>query len=142
MNKTTFELEKPFTCLKHKYTVLNSNEDNCFEVHNLTNGKLYIVNPFMGICDCKDFEFRTNGGTCKHIEFLRESKLLKPLIKIWKEQHHDTPKLTRNNPILAVGEPDGQGEQFPYTIMERKDENQILAELKGNVIEEFVYSFQ
>lgn len=32
-------------------------------------------------------------------------------------------------------------EQTPYSLMERKDEEQILQEIKGNVIEEFVYSF-
>ena len=142
-------IEKPFTDPDEKYTVLNSNEENCFELHNLRSGKTYIVNPFTKICDCPDFQYRTNGGSCKHVDFLENNDRIKPLIE--KYNSLNSPNIstitrvgiqenqTEQHPII---ENDNVGEQqIPYTIMERKDENQILQEIKGNVLEEFVYSF-
>ena len=142
-----YKLEKPFTDTHEKYTVLDSNEKDCFELHNLVSGKTYIVNPFKGICDCPDFEFRTEGGTCKHIDFLKNNDKIKPLIKQYeKDRKTSDVKLTfQKSKQSANGnkskvEPEIV-EQMPYALMERKDENQILAEIKGNVLEEFVYSF-
>jgi len=138
-------LEKPFTDQKLKYTVLNSIEENCFEVHNLVNGKTYIVNPFEKICDCPDFTFRTRNGMCKHIKFLRSHDRIKPLIEKYEAQKNQT--VTQENISIShlsnVGE--GQGlpteAQIPYVIMDRRDEDQILEELQGNVIKEYVYDF-
>jgi len=134
-------LEKPFTDLEERYTVTNSKEENCFKVHNLESGKTYIVNPFIGTCSCPDFEYRTNGGTCKHIEFLRDSKWIIPLIEKYEstractQDHRSRADAPHTSVVPEVVE------QMPYSLMERKDENQILAEIKGNVLEEFVYSF-
>jgi len=128
-------IEKPFTDPECKYTVTNSKEENCFEVHNLVSGKTYIVNPFIGVCDCADFQYRTNGGSCKHIDFLQNNDRIKPLIKEYESINN-----VKNNVKTEVVEPEII-EQMPYSLMERKDEDQILQEIKGNVIEEFVYSF-
>ncbi|GAG36431.1 unnamed protein product, partial [marine sediment metagenome] len=131
-------LEKPFTDPDEKYTVLNSNEQDCFEVHNLRSGKIYIVNPFKGVCDCPDFKFRSNGGSCKHVDFLQNNDTIKPLIK--KYNSINNVNLKENTPSSSNAVPEIV-EQMPYSLMERKDEDQILAEIKGNVLEEFVYSF-
>jgi len=135
-------LEKPFTDSQERYTVTNSKEENCFKVHNLESGKTYVVNPFKKLCSCSDFEYRTRGGTCKHIEFLRDSKWIIPLIEKYNSINvknnvnlKDTPN-PPNIPALEVAE------QMPYVLLERKDEKQILEELKGNVIKEYVYDFE
>lgn len=131
-------IEKPFTDPDCKYTVLNSKEKNCFEVHNLVSGKTYIVNPFIKICDCADFQYRTNGGTCKHIEFLQTDKRIIPLL-----EKYNTVNSKPNTPsIPSPTNDDSEGEQSPFAIMERHDENQIMEELQGNVIKEYLYDFQ
>lgn len=136
-----FKLEKPFTDSDEKYTILNSQEKNCFELHNLRSGKTYIVNPFISICDCPDFQYRTNGGSCKHLEFLQNNDRIKPLV-----EKYDSINVKNNDVSVKILNPSNSSnpeivEQMPYSLMERKDEDQILSEIKGNVIEEFVYSF-
>jgi len=129
-------LEKPFTDSNELYTILNSKEENCFEVHNLRSGNTYIVDPFIGTCTCPDWKFRTKGGTCKHIEFLQNNDRIKPLIEKYEStrvKKDQTDPVSSSVPEIV--------EQMPYSLMERKDEDQILQEIKGNVIEEFVYSF-
>jgi hypothetical protein len=143
-------LEKPFTDPEERYTVTNSKEQNCFKVHNLESGKTYIVNPFAGFCDCQDFEYRTNGGTCKHIEFLQNNDRIKPLIEKYNSdsgrvnQTVSNPRVHghvhENKTGLTPVVPEIVG-QMPYSLMERKDEDQILEELKGNVIKEYIYDF-
>lgn len=131
-------IEKPFTDIEKKYTVLNSDEKNCFELHNLVTGRTYIVNPFKEICDCPDFTYRSNGGRCKHITFLQDNERIKPLIE---EYNSKNPNDTKNNSEISNNVQTEVVEQLPYALMERKDEDQILQEIKGNVLEEFVYSF-
>jgi len=140
-------LEKPFTDPSELYTVTNSKEQDCFNVHNLETGKTYTVNPFKGFCSCPDFEYRSNGGSCKHIEFLRNDKRILPLIKKYDSFNSvDPPKESNkpnnpNPPNPTNSTTPEIVEQLPYALMERKDEDQILQEIKGNVLEEFVYSF-
>jgi len=105
---------------------LNSEEELCFEVHNLRTQKIYIVNPFEKICDCPDFQYRTKNGTCKHIEFLRGHDLIKPLIEKYEAQQ----KLLPPSHLSTFDE--GM-QQTPFVIMDRRDEDQILQELQGNV---------
>lgn len=131
-------LEKPFTDTEEKYTILNSKEENCFELHNLVSGQTYIINPFIKTCTCPDFQYRTNGGTCKHIDFLQNNDRIKPLIKKYESTRVITKAESLPSDPTCVPE---IVEQIPYSLMERKDEDQILQEIKGNVIEEFVYSF-
>lgn len=145
-------LEKPFTDPNELYTVTSSKEQDCFNVHNLETGKTYTVNPFKGFCSCESFKYQTNGGSCKHIEFLRNNERIKPLIEKYKEQRQQIESNNANNPNiqeypetshLLVGDHDGVGEQSPFAIMERRDENQIMEELiRSNVIKEYVYDFQ
>jgi len=133
-----FKLDKPFTDPNELYTVLNSKEESCFEVHNLRSGNTYIVNPFAGTCSCADFKFRTNGGSCKHIDFLQDNDRIKPLL----EKYEITRVSTKGESVPShPSVPEIVEQNMPYNLMERKDENQILQEIKGNVIEEFVYSF-
>jgi len=131
-------LEKPFTDPDEKYTVLNSNEEYCFEVHNLRSGKTYIVNPFIKICDCKDFEFRTNNGSCKHIDFLQSNDRIKPLLEKYESAHAVS---TKTAPIPSSTSHDSEGEQHPFAIMETRDEQQIIDDMRGRVINEYVYDF-
>jgi len=138
-------IEKPFTDPDCKYTVLNSKEKNCFDVHNLVTGQIYTVNPFVKTCTCPDFSApygRVNNGdkkTCKHIDFLQNNDRIKPLIK--KYDSINNVNLKENIPSPPSANVPEIVEQLPYSLMERKDENQILQEIKGDVIEEFVYSF-
>jgi hypothetical protein len=134
MNQLT--LEKPFTDPEERYTVTNSKEPNCLKIHNLETGKTYVVNPFIGTCTCPDFEYRTNNGSCKHVDFLQNNDRIKPLIEQYKSTHISVQRETIPSPSVPE-----VVEQMPYSLMERKDEDQILQEIKGNVIEEFVYSF-
>lgn len=137
-SKLIFKIEKPFTDPNEKYTVTNSKETNCFKLHNLESGKTYIVNPFQKICDCPDFQYRADGGSCKHIDFLRDNKNIKPFIKEYQEKKQNTRvRHAENINVPEVVERDN----MPYSLMERKDEDQILSEIKGNVLQEFVYSF-
>jgi len=131
----TYKIEKPFTDTKENYTVLNSESTDCFDVVNLKSGGKYVTNPFKKICNCPDFQFRGDGGTCKHIEYLRENKNIKPLVKKYEKEHEkEEPK--KITPTVEVME------ESQFQIMERRDDNQILSEMKGNVLEEFVYSFK
>lgn len=131
----TYKIEKPFTDTKENYTVLNSESKDCFDVVNLKSGGKYVTNPFKKICNCPDFQFRGDGGTCKHVEYLRENKNIKPLVKKYESEH----KKEKPKPIAPTVE---VMEQSPFQIMERRDENQILSEMTGNVLEEFFYSFK
>lgn len=132
-------LEKPFTDPEERYTVTNSKEKNCFKVHNLETGKTYVVNPFTKTCTCPDFEYRTNNGTCKHIEFLRDNDRIKPLIEKYNANKPNTSNIVISPPPIEDG---GEGEQSPFAIMERRDETQIMDELRGNIIKEYLYDFQ
>ena len=131
----TYKIEKPFTDTKENYTVLNSESKDCFDVVNLKSGGKYVTNPFKKICNCPDFQFRGDGGTCKHIEYLRENKNIKPLVKKYEKEHEKEEEPKKITPTVEVME------QSEFQIMERRDENQILGEMKGNVLEVFVYSF-
>lgn len=138
-----FEIESPFTDPEERYTVTNSKEEYCYRVHNLETGKTYTVNPYTGICDCMDFQYRTNGGSCKHIDFLRNNKRIKPFLEKYNNNFnnpfpeknagpHHTPEIVEQN----------HNNILPYSLMERKDEDQIIAELEGNIIKEYVYDFE
>lgn len=133
METEQISLEKPFTDKKENYTVINAEEPNCFKIINLDNGHEHVVNPFLKTCDCEDFKFRTNGGSCKHINFLRTTNKMQPLLQKYNKLNSGP-----NNPNQSTELIDIQ----PYHIFERKDEAQILSEMQGNVIEEFVYSFK
>ena len=135
------QLEKPFTDTKNNYTVTNTDTEDTFEIINLETGGRYYTNPITETCTCNDFKYRTNNGKCKHIRYLQEHPTIKKLIEkqlqftqasnLYKNQITDPT----NNSITH------QNWESPFSIMERKDEDQILAEMKGNVIQEFVYSF-
>jgi len=107
-------------------------------VHNLVNKKTYITNPFEKICDCPDFLYRTKNGTCKHIEFLRSHDKIKPLLQKYETEKPPISLQEMSHPSNSVGD----SQEIPYVIMDRKDEEQILTELQGNVIEEYVYDFE
>lgn len=139
--ESILKLEKPFTDPEERYTVTNSKEENCFKVHNLESGKTYIVNPFVGVCDCKDFEYRTNNGSCKHIDFLRSNSRIKPFIESYNKQKLLEDDASKKPGLTSVVPEVVEQDNMPYSLMERKDEDQILQEIKGNVLEEFVYSF-
>ena len=108
-----------------------------YKVLNIKTEMSYNVNPFDQVCNCPDFAYRTNGGTCKHIESLRELPELKPLIVSYDKQQQ-----IRIKNIKQVNQNDDNQETVQqFQLMERKDEEQILQEIKGNVLSEFVYSF-
>ena len=146
-NELEFKIEKPFTDRDEKYTVLNSKEKDCFEVHNLVSGKTYIVNPFKEICTCPDFldsYGSVNNGdkkTCKHIDFLSNDKRILPLIE--KYDSVNSKNNDSNSGLTSVVPEVVDQDNVPYSLMERKDENQIMDELiRGNVIKEYVYDFK
>jgi len=132
-------ITKPFTDIKNKYTVLPNENDKCLDIINLNSGGKYLVDPINKTCTCNDFKYKTNGGTCKHIEYLIHHDKIKPFLpKVYNSIVSGKPSEVSSN----HNSNGGNGFDSPFTIMERKDEDQILTEMKGNVMQEFVYSFK
>ena len=131
-------IDKPFTDTEYNYTVLpNKNNGSHLDLVNLENGNKYTVDPINKTCTCKDFNHRTKGGTCKHIEYIINHEKIKPFLP--------EPVQPKHTPVEIPVHNENNGSHVfdsPFSIMERKDETQILEELKGNVIQEFVYSFK
>jgi len=132
-------LEKPFTDTEQNYTILpNKNNDMQIDIINLETRNTYTVDPINKTCTCKDFNHRAKRGTCKHIEYIINHEKIRPFLP---------EQIQQNTPVEISSSHNGTNGgstmfDSPFSIMERKDENQILEELKGNVIQEFVYSFK
>jgi hypothetical protein len=140
-------IDKPFTDTEMQYTVLPNDDGFKLDIVNLKSGGRYTVDLFNRICTCKDFKNRSKGGTCKHIEYLCNHEKIKPFLP--QENNVDVSSIATiheggmNGESLRSTSPStSQSWDSPFSIMERKDEDQILIELKGNVIQEFVYSFK
>lgn len=125
-------IEKAFTDKEKNYTIV-PDENNTLLLINLNNNKKYNIDPINQTCTCPDFKHRTNGGICKHIKYLINHEKIKPYIPQTIEIKNNNGNRSRNEPLVFDN---------PFSIMERRDEDQILSEMKGNVIQEFVYSFR
>lgn len=127
-------IDKPFTDTDAQYTVLPSDDKDKIDIVNLRSGGRYTVDPINKLCTCKDFKNRSKGGTCKHIEYLINHERIKPYLP----QPINTLEPTTHQKTMTRD----RDWDTPFSIMERRDEDQILQELKGNILQEFVYSFK
>ncbi len=134
-------IDKPYTDPENKYTWMPTDNEKIHLINLETGGK-YTVDPINKTCTCPDFKHRTKNGTCKHITYLtthpKLQKYLPEIIPI------PTSKIPQRSSVHDInnGESNIASRDSPFTIMERRDEDQILAEMKGNVIQQFVYSFK
>jgi len=131
-------ITKPFTDPENKYTILPTDNEQ-IDIINLDTGGKYTVDPLKQTCTCPDFKHRTNGGTCKHIDYIINHPKIKPYLPDTYLNHSQ-----KNSVVLPHNGNNNNGGSIdsPFSIMERRDEDQILAEMKGNVIQQFVYSFK
>jgi len=98
------------------------------------NNEVYTVNTQYETCSCPSYQYK---GECKHISALKKhlgGKNMKnekvEVIDLKKETKQDKEEIPSSD------------QQGYYIIMERKDEEQIMEEIKGRVIEEYVYDFE
>jgi len=132
-------IDKPFTDTDAHYTVVPNGTDHTLDLVNLESGGKYTVDLINQTCTCPDFKHRTNGGTCKHIDYLLNHERIKPYLPT---QITEKPSVLSSSHNGNNGNGGTMNFDSPFSIMERKDEDQILSEMKGNVIQEFVYSFK
>ncbi|MDI6860340.1 MAG: hypothetical protein QMC85_07580 [Methanocellales archaeon] len=133
---------KPFEVTYEDATYwIREEEDRIYKVFSMDSNKIHMVNMGEGLCDCEDFIYRRQlqgDRTCKHIDMIRtnvqkELDAFKSELEAARQPQRETKK---EGLVLEVPE-----EYREYIVMERKDEDQILAEIKGEILKEYVYSF-
>lgn len=146
-----------------KYDFVWLEKENKWGCINKPTGSYYKIDIDNRICTCSDFKYtdRVDERECKHI------KLLDALLKGKLKEMEDDRKELEENRRKELGEPSEPvapvrpvqpmeitkpqtekpivvrvEDKQPYELMERKDEEQILAEMRqGGVIDEYFYSF-
>jgi hypothetical protein len=149
-----------------KYDFVWLEKENKWACINKATSAYYKIDIDNRICTCPDFKYtdKVDERECKHIKLLDTllKEKLKEMEKDRKELEEDQKKeleelskpVTPVQPVqpVEITKPHTEKpiietiqrveDKQPYELMERKDEEQILAEMRqGGVIDEYFYSF-